>query len=182
MDRFQKLKFSNHRLQFARRSLVVSLFCLLTVSINSGCENPVACTAEFVFGLGVQVHDAEGEPVCDAIVTITDGDYEEVLEESECGFYSGAGERAGTYDIRVEAAGYLTQNSTGHTVTEDECHVNPESANFTLESDPDYNGGTDSDGGVESDAGEESDAGNDEGANDDAGSDEADAGTDVDAG
>lgn len=62
-------------------------------------------------GLAIRVQDANGEQVCDAVVTVSDGDFSEVLTASDtsgdCIFF-GAAERAGTYRIdavRGDAAG-----------------------------------------------------------------------------
>jgi len=90
-----------------------------------------ACTADYRYGLSISVVDDAGDPVC-ATVTIVDGAYEEVSEEFECGTYVGAGERAGTYDITVEAEGYATQTIDGIVVDNDECHVIGESVDVVL--------------------------------------------------
>ena len=39
------------------------------------------CTDEAIYGLGLKVSDAvTGKDVCDAVVTVTDGTYQETLE------------------------------------------------------------------------------------------------------
>ena len=165
MARFFKSTLFNSGRQFSQCSFVASLFFLSMVVTSSGCM----CTAEFVYGLTITVNDAEGEPVCNATVTITDGDYEEVLEAIGDGQYYGAGERGGTYEIRVEAEGFISQTAT-QTVSEDTCHVIPESVQVTLESDPEFDGSTESTACVaSSDGGSSADAGSD-----DAGIDEED--------
>ncbi len=87
------------------------------------------CTEEAVNGLSVRVLDAAtDQPICDAKVTATDGAHSELLSlfpGSQC-VYSGATERAGTYQITVERNGYLSATRDSVTVTEDDCHVDPQ--------------------------------------------------------
>lgn len=95
------------------------------------------CTALFAYGLHVTVReDAMGSPrICDAIVTASDGDFEETLEPqgpaSDC-VYVGAGERAGTYRVEAAKDGYATVAEDGVVVAADECHVIGEAVDLVL--------------------------------------------------
>ena len=89
---------------------------------------PIACTDVFVYGLSVDVFDAAtNEPKADsATLTITEGGYTEITEESFDGLTMvAAGERAGTYAVVVSRPGYQNWVTTNVTITEDECHVIP---------------------------------------------------------
>jgi hypothetical protein len=93
-----------------------------------------ACTLELRFGVNVTVKAPDGTPICDAKVTLIDGEYMETVEvfAGQCS-YAGAGERAGTYKIEVERAGFQKAVLENVEVTEDECHVNPVSKEITLQ-------------------------------------------------
>jgi len=92
----------------------------------------VSCTDQYVYGLTVNVVDDAGDALCGATVTLTEGDYEEVLEESTDCAYIGAGERAGTYSLTVEKEGYTSAGVSEVVIGEDECHVLPETVDVTL--------------------------------------------------
>lgn len=98
---------------------MIGVFTWGCVPVNDG----VVCTAVFVYGVNVTVADENGNPVSGATLTLTDGDYTEVMEEFEPGTYVGAGERAGTYSLTVEAEGFESTIIEGIAVDEDECHV-----------------------------------------------------------
>ncbi len=83
-----------------------------------------ACTALFAYGVSVTVTDAEtGDPIENATLTLEEGSYRETLQYPGTGDYVGAGERAGTYTLTVNADGYQQQVIRDIVVTEDECHV-----------------------------------------------------------
>ena len=112
--------------------LVIATACL------GGCGtlDPIACTAEFRFGISVEVVDAaSGAPRADgSTMTLREGDYVESTSESFDGrTMVGAGERAGTYAVSVAREGYHTWVLTDVEVTEDECHVDPVSLVSELE-------------------------------------------------
>ncbi|MEL6812197.1 MAG: hypothetical protein AAFP76_12775 [Bacteroidota bacterium] len=113
------------------------LSCLTLISCKSDddvTDDQVICTTEFVFGLLVQVRDANtgGIVLNDITVTATDGDYSEELTFSFDTFF-GAGERPGNYTITVEAEGYLTLISNVIEVGADECHVITERVELEIE-------------------------------------------------
>ncbi|MBU2887534.1 beta-propeller domain-containing protein [Gilvimarinus agarilyticus] len=87
---------------------------------------PIACTEELRYGLHVNVW-AEEADACSASVTATDGEYQETLTQIDSSwgscYFQGAQERAGTYDITVELAGYASQALAGIVVSRDLCHV-----------------------------------------------------------
>ena len=115
----------------------VLLACLLVLVV--GCPfvawppgGDIVCTEIFVYGVNVTVTDANGDPITGATLTLTEGTYVETMQELQAGSYAGAGERAGTYTLTVEAAGFVTQTLDNIVVDEDECHVIPVSREVTL--------------------------------------------------
>ena len=85
-----------------------ALWALLAVaSVRCGDEHtPVACPAYAAAGLEVSVSSASnGQPICDATVTATEGMYSEQLFGVACRF-TGAVERPGTYVVRAERQGF----------------------------------------------------------------------------
>ena len=97
-----------------------------------GCPpvmDPVICTEIFVFGLNVTVTDGNGDPVPSATLTLVEGDYTEIMTEidpmGQSGVYVGAGERAGTYSLTIEAKGFNTVTLDEITIDADVCHVIP---------------------------------------------------------
>jgi hypothetical protein len=113
------------------RRLLLLLACAL-----AGCGTPpVNCTAEAVSSLNVTVLDPGGQRVCDATVTARDGSFSATLmalgPAAQC-VYAGPFERAGTYVVTAEKAGFQTATAQGVTVTADVCHVKPVSLTLTL--------------------------------------------------
>lgn len=108
-------------------------FCVL-LGMGTGCwfANPIACTLEAVFGVNITLNDSAGMPVPGATLTITEGDYEETLTELGLGVYAGATERAGTYSLRIEAAGFADITVDGLVVRSDVCHVIPVSREIVV--------------------------------------------------
>lgn len=111
----------------------------LSLLLVAGCPlvgiipgDGIVCTEIFVYGLNVTVTDVNGNPIAGATLTLTDGDYTETMEEIRDGEYVGAGERAGTYTMRVDADGFVTQTITDIVIDEDECHVIPVAREVTL--------------------------------------------------
>ena len=109
--------------------VLLSMACLAA----AGCGlifDGRACTAVYVYGLTVTVTDESGEPVTGAALTLTDGDYTEMIPgppgtgiELEGGVYLGAGERAGTYTLTIEADGFEPATIENIVIEADECHV-----------------------------------------------------------
>ena len=83
--------------------------CVAAALVLAGCneeQDPIACAAYAVAGLGVTVTNADtGQPICDATVTAADGAYGERLFAVGC-IYAGAYERAGTYVVRASRDGF----------------------------------------------------------------------------
>ena len=93
----------------------------------------LVCTEVFIYGLTVDVSDADGAAVQGATLTLTEGSYTETLEEISPGTFIGAGERGGLYTLTVEAEGFESRTITNLFVDEDECHVIPESRDVVLD-------------------------------------------------
>jgi len=113
------------------------LFATATCLLAPGCalypKGPV-CTEIYVYGVNVTVTDENGDPVSGATLTLVEGEFSEVMEEIRPGEgeYVGAGERAGTYTLIVEADGYDTATIENIAVNADECHVIPVSREVIL--------------------------------------------------
>jgi hypothetical protein len=82
---------------------------LALLPVHCGDEHaPVACPAYAAAGLEVSVSNASnGQPICDAIVTATEGAYSEQLFGVACTF-AGAIERPGTYMVRATRPGFAS--------------------------------------------------------------------------
>lgn len=99
---------------------------------NDNGNGDTACTEIFVSGVNVSVTDQDGQPVTGAVLTLTEGDFSETMEDLGDGEYAGAGERAGTYTLTVDADGFETATVENIVVGADECHVIPEARDVTL--------------------------------------------------
>lgn len=114
------------------------LFAFTPFLMTSSCsdsDDQIICTTEFVDGLRVTVLDqSNGQPLVGSVtVTAVDGTYSEILQSIETAtYFSGAGERVGTYTITVAKPGYQTYTSTPIIVTRDVCHVMTESLTVNL--------------------------------------------------
>ena len=76
--------------------------------------------------------DAGEQPVSGATITLAEGEYVETMVEMSDGSYAGAGERAGTYTLTIEAEGFEPVTIEDIFVDADECHVIPVSREVTL--------------------------------------------------
>ncbi|MGK0385920.1 MAG: hypothetical protein ACI849_000525 [Patiriisocius sp.] len=106
-----------------------AFICLLTTLLACDTSDDPGdlitnCTEEFVFGLSIQVRDANTNNIIlqNVSVIAVDGDYTEELDFNFDTFL-GAGERAGNYVLTVSAEGYQTQITDPIAVGADECHV-----------------------------------------------------------
>lgn len=119
------------------KKLIVFCLIALTLSCNNN-DDPgdiiTNCTEVFVFGLSIQVRDANTGAIIVQNITVTavDGDYTEELAFNFDTFV-GAGERAGTYILTVEAEGYQTLVTDPIAVGADECHVITQTRNLTIQ-------------------------------------------------
>ena len=80
---------------------------LAVACLSCGDEHtPAACPAYAAAGLAASVSDSSnGQPICDATVTATEGAYSEQLFGVACTF-TGAVERPGTYVVRATRHGF----------------------------------------------------------------------------
>jgi hypothetical protein len=103
----------------------------IVIVAAAGCfriSDGVICTLQFVYGVTVTVTDEQGAPVPGATLTLAAVGYTEAMLELgdlQPGVYVGAGERAGTYTLTVEAEGFEPATIEGVFVDADVCHVIP---------------------------------------------------------
>ena len=117
------------------RIAMVMMFVSGLPFMNCLPDGPVLCSTQFVYGVNVAVTDATtGDPIDGATLTLTEGDYVEVMEELASGSHIGAGERSGTYSLVAEAEGFETVTMDRIVVAADECHVI--SVSLAIEMDP----------------------------------------------
>ncbi len=114
------------RTHFATATALV----LTGLCAGTGCGlSPENCTADFRYGLTVQVRDSvTGAPAGhDALVIARDGAYADTLSSfpfsSDSVTFVGAGERPGRYVVTVSKPGYQLWVRDGVEVGEDGCHV-----------------------------------------------------------
>ena len=118
-----------------RGTAAIAVLVSVTACYDGDPSGPIACTAQFVYGLTVTVRDQSTTlpKAEDATLTLREGAYVEVVTDSWDGTtLVGAGERSGTYAVTVEHAGYETWTRAGVEVSEDECHVIPVSITANL--------------------------------------------------
>lgn len=110
--------------------------CLLAAQ-GCGMTEPIACTAEFVYGISVQVRDSvSGAPVTEDLEgQLTAPRYAETME-AWGNVLVGAGERPGTYTVVVAATGYEEWRREGVRVEAGRCHVTPVSMDADLTPQP----------------------------------------------
>lgn len=106
-----------------------SLLIVAVAVVSAGC-NPfsTACTEELRHGINVEVRDAvSGAPAAaGARLTIREGDYVETMDGPavpELVLLFGAGERAGSYTVTVQKAGYQEWTRRNVIVRDGGCHV-----------------------------------------------------------
>ena len=112
---------------------------LVTTSLVSACSDPGACTADVLPAVAVDVRDASTDSFVAGLVrgVVTDGAFEDSLrvigslgtDPPVPTTLGGADERAGTYAVHLEGAGYEAWDTAGVRVTRDDCHVR--TATFT---------------------------------------------------
>ena len=99
---------------------------LLGALATVGCKLGVACTTEARAAVSVEVRDSITHALAGrgARIVAQDGAYADTAKYSSNfdGPYGLAHERAGTYAVSVEQAGYQRWLRTGIRVTRDECH------------------------------------------------------------
>ncbi|MEM7413933.1 MAG: carboxypeptidase-like regulatory domain-containing protein [Gemmatimonadota bacterium] len=113
---------------------------LVMTLVGMGCydglgQDPIICTDIFVYGLNVDVVDAAtSAPLAEgATLTVIEGTYVETVTASWDGrSMAAAGERPGTYSVRVERVGYRSWERSDVQISSDECHVIPRSLEARL--------------------------------------------------
>jgi hypothetical protein len=111
-----------------RASRLPSLAGLLLLGgcLGSPADPGTVCTLEARAGITVEILDGTGTiPLADgSVLTLKEGSYVETVSEAVDGRYlSGAWERAGTYDVRIDREGHVPWRSAGIEVASDGCHV-----------------------------------------------------------
>ena len=120
------------------KKVIIYLIFILLISCQNNDSDDIFCTTAVKAGLNVSVHLAESSssiPISDGVTVVaTDGNYSETLQffDPQNPIFYGAYERAGTYTIRVTKAGRQTYVSQPIVVTEDICHVIPQSVRVIL--------------------------------------------------
>ncbi|MDH5761023.1 MAG: carboxypeptidase-like regulatory domain-containing protein [Gemmatimonadota bacterium] len=112
-----------------RRRTRAPLWTLGVTLFLPGCDilDPdLVCTEEMRYGVNVTVVDAgSGSPITEGLGgTLTEGSFSEVMAVWD-NRLMGAGERAGTYTVQVQATGYADWTRQGVVVLAGECHVEP---------------------------------------------------------
>ncbi len=109
-----------------RITVVSRLFVVSALGWCAACTQPGLCSTEAVAGIQVTTQDAISRmQLCDAMVVVRSGTYEETLQAfpgTPCS-YAGAYERPGTYEVTVSRTGYRNATRRDIRVTQDECHV-----------------------------------------------------------
>ncbi|WP_298555814.1 hypothetical protein [uncultured Algibacter sp.] len=116
--------------------LIPFLSVLIIATFSCKTSDDIFCTDIFVYGLSITVKDANTDAVITENITIkaTDGDYEETLMSIESSnAFVGAGERAGTYILTINATNYKDYITEPIKVSADECHVIPEAIEIMLQ-------------------------------------------------
>ena len=120
------------RASFRPGPAAIALFAL-----TSACEQPLrACNYNFVYGRRIAVTDSStGMNLAgqETIVEVRDGAYVDTVPQATPTEYQGAGERPGTYSIKVQRQGFGVWQNAGIRVGEDECHVIPVLVNARLQ-------------------------------------------------
>jgi hypothetical protein len=113
--------------------LLTALIATLVTTACASQQSPI-CTALYAYGITVTVLDASTSeaPQVAPMGTVRDGNFSDSMTVMGNQLV-GAGERAGTYDVRVTAPGYTAWDTTGIVVTADECHVHGVSLTATLQ-------------------------------------------------
>lgn len=112
------------------RTLSAILFLTVLPAVECDLPNPFipddgqVCTTLYAYGISAQVtDDATGDPINNAVLTLTDGDYSEVMQAFPPGGYVGAGERPGNYTLTIEVPGVATGTIDDLDLGFDGCHV-----------------------------------------------------------
>ena len=115
-----------------KTTLLLGCIAGLALAVGCGFLGQTACTLEAVFGVNISLTDEAGTPVAGATLTLRDGAYVEMMSEVGPGNYAGAVERAGNYDLTIEANDLATVTLQNLSVLAGECHVTPVARNVVL--------------------------------------------------
>ena len=111
------------------------MFLLFNIfmACDDSMDEPLSCTAEYVYSSTIELTDQSGQPVEDALITYTvDGEDGEMVEEMFVGNYAVGGEESGAFivDIYIEIEDPddsccldLGTATLEFVVESDECHV-----------------------------------------------------------
>lgn len=92
----------------------------------------IVCTAEFVYGLRVELRDAATGAAAGSGATVraSASGFSETLQpvpgqDGEVSRFHGVGERPGVYTVSVARPGYTPWSASGVAIASDACHVIP---------------------------------------------------------
>ena len=115
----------------ARRDLAQRAAAALALSVLVSC----GCDDSLQFGLTLKVLSTMGEPICNATVRVTLGDFTGVLTPSPSAggcHYTGLPEASGHFVATATAAGFLPSSISGD-IGRDSCHVSGQALELRLE-------------------------------------------------
>lgn len=119
-----------------RIGLAVALLAVLGLAAcgGGGDGDDIGCTTEARSGVGVTLRETHTDlPIEGATLTLSEGTYSEVLMEMGPGLYVGAWERAGVYELTVQAANYESAYRPDIVVLQGECHMIPAGLQIELD-------------------------------------------------
>lgn len=110
----------------------VAILCTAATAACDDAARGFACTAEVRPGIVLEILDSVTNlpAAFGAVVVAKEAGYEDTLRmrgsiDSANAFVAGAFERAGTYALTVNQAGYVPWSQGSVQVTRGPCHVNP---------------------------------------------------------
>lgn len=102
----------------------------MVLFVTAGCQplpstgGGTACTMQFVYGISASVSDAAtgADITPGSYLVAREGSYVDSVAAGPGSFLAAAGERAGTYTVKIGRPGYSSFSQSGVVVTRNECH------------------------------------------------------------